>query len=83
MQIYELSNSEIKVLIYKYYKYEKYRNILHDRFIEGMTYRDMLIKYDANYELYSEQKQRELQHKLSIMCNKFKKFVEIEVRGEE
>lgn len=78
MKIYELPNSKIDDLICKYYKQEKYRNILRDRFIAGMTYRDMLIKYDANYELYSERKQRELQQKLSAMCNKFRRFAENE-----
>ena len=47
-----LSNSQIENLICANYKSPQRRSILRDRYINNLTYKDILQKYDVCYPAY-------------------------------
>lgn len=82
MDITKLTNSQIEDLIHKKFKDPKHRTILHEHFIEGKTYDEIVEKQLGDREVSENQRQR-LRHSFIEIGFSFKQYVEKCKEGED
>ena len=71
--LHKLPNSEIDRIIKGTYKTKKNQDILHDRIIGGLTYRELALKYYPESDWWGRSDHDLFRHKVQSMVNKIQK----------